>query len=99
MSLKSFIHFSLVVYMVKVHIFQADISKQKAALQKYAVIVKPQQKEVQTATLELDPLQPPPWQLSILNYHHLEQLEKDIDIVNKTLEEAENSAAKLKKES
>ena len=72
--------------MVKVHFFQADISKQKAALQKYAVVVKPQQKEVQTATLELGPLQPPPWQLSILNHHHLEQLEKDIDIANKTLE-------------
>jgi structural maintenance of chromosome 2 len=32
---------------------QADISKQKSALQKHAVIVKTQQKELQTATLEL----------------------------------------------
>lgn len=32
---------------------QADISKQKAALQKHAVVVKTQQKEVQTAALEL----------------------------------------------
>ena len=32
---------------------QASISKQKSALQKHAVIVKTQQKELQTATLEL----------------------------------------------
>lgn len=32
---------------------QADISKQKAALQKHSVIVKTQQKEQQTAALEL----------------------------------------------
>ena len=33
--------------------FQASISKQKSALQKHSVIVKTQQKELQTATLEL----------------------------------------------
>jgi structural maintenance of chromosome 2 len=32
---------------------KADISKQKSALQKHAVIVKTEQKELQTATLEL----------------------------------------------
>ena len=84
--------------MVKVHFFQADISKQKAALQKYAVVVKPQQKEVQTATLELGLLHLPAWQLSILNRRRSEQLEKDIDAAKETLEEAKNGAAKLKKE-
>jgi structural maintenance of chromosome 2 len=34
---------------------QANIQKQKAALQKQAVRVKTQQKEMQTATLELGP--------------------------------------------
>jgi len=34
-------------------VVQADISKQKTALQKHAVIVKTQQKELQTAALEL----------------------------------------------
>jgi hypothetical protein len=34
-------------------ILKRDISKQKAALQRHAVIVKTQQKELQTATLEL----------------------------------------------
>lgn len=33
--------------------YQGNVSKQKAALQKHAVVVKTQQKEVQTATLEL----------------------------------------------
>jgi structural maintenance of chromosome 2 len=33
--------------------FQRDIAKQKQSLQKHAVIVKTQQKELQTATLEL----------------------------------------------
>jgi hypothetical protein len=32
---------------------QANISKQKAGLQKHAVVVKTKQKELQTATLEL----------------------------------------------
>lgn len=48
----------LVLRKLKIHI-QANISKQKAALQKHAVVVKTQQKEVQTATLELGPLYHP----------------------------------------
>ncbi|GLB42839.1 putative condensin complex subunit SMC2 [Lyophyllum shimeji] len=36
---------------------KADILKQKAALQRHAVIVKTQQKEVQTATLELEQIE------------------------------------------
>ncbi|RDB22008.1 Structural maintenance of chromosomes protein 2 [Hypsizygus marmoreus] len=36
---------------------KADIVKQKAALQRHAVIVKTQQKEVQTATLELEQME------------------------------------------
>ncbi|KAG5645320.1 hypothetical protein DXG03_006509 [Asterophora parasitica] len=36
---------------------KADIVKQKAALQRHAVIVKTQQKEVQTATLELEQIE------------------------------------------
>ena len=35
-------------------VFQASISKQKSALQKQAMIVKTRQKELQTATLDLD---------------------------------------------
>ncbi|KAJ7123064.1 condensin complex subunit SMC2 [Mycena epipterygia] len=41
----------------KIDELKAGISKQKAALQKHSVIVKTQQKEQQTATLELDQMQ------------------------------------------
>ena len=37
----------------KLSAYQGDIQKQKAALQKHAVLVKTQQKDMQTATLEL----------------------------------------------
>lgn len=37
----------------KIDELKANISKQKGALQKHAVIVKTEQKELQTATLEL----------------------------------------------
>lgn len=36
----------------KIEQLKEDISKQKGALQKHAVVVKTQQKELQTATLE-----------------------------------------------
>ncbi|KAJ6583189.1 condensin complex subunit SMC2 [Mycena sp. CBHHK59/15] len=41
----------------KIDELKADISKQKAALQKHSVIVKTQQKELQTATLELEQME------------------------------------------
>ncbi|KAJ3479001.1 hypothetical protein NLI96_g9374 [Meripilus lineatus] len=40
----------------KIDELKTNVSKQKAALQKHAVVVKTQQKDVQTATLELDQL-------------------------------------------
>jgi hypothetical protein len=39
-------------------LFQAGIAAQKSALQKHAVHVKTQQKELQTSTLELGTLVP-----------------------------------------
>ncbi|KAJ6577315.1 condensin complex subunit SMC2 [Mycena capillaripes] len=39
------------------NLVQADISKQKAALQKHSVVVKTQQKEQQTAALELEQME------------------------------------------
>ena len=44
---------SLPVIKLMQHSLQADVSKQKTALQKHSVLVKTQQKELQTATLEL----------------------------------------------
>lgn len=38
----------------KIDELKADVSRQKAALQKHSVVVKTQQKELQTATLELE---------------------------------------------
>lgn len=84
---------------------QASISKQKSALQKHSVIVKTQQKELQTATLELGVCRP--FVFLTFGVGNLfadirivlaEQNDGDIEGEKGSLEEAKAGIAKLHKE-
>ncbi|KAF5375839.1 hypothetical protein D9615_008170 [Tricholomella constricta] len=77
---------------------KADILKQKAALQRHAVIVKTQQKEVQTATLELAYGATPMVALTDGVPRAPEQIKQDIEAATNTLEEARAGVVKLNRD-
>ena len=84
--------------------FQASISKQKGALQKHAVIVKIEQKELQTATLELCMLFDlyRVWRVLMISLYlpcaNIEQLQSDIEAANANVADAKTGIDKLRRE-
>jgi structural maintenance of chromosome 2 len=75
---------------------QDKISKQKAALQKHAVVVKMKQKELQTAKLELGPFCCATNQTGAVTCIHLEQIEGDIEKAKASRGELATSLDKLR---
>ena len=77
---------------------QRNIQKQKATLQKQAVSVKTQQKEMQTAMLELGPCMCYAFASIAESCVHVEQIEADIASAREALSEASAGIDKMRKE-
>ncbi|GAW04476.1 condensin complex subunit SMC2 [Lentinula edodes] len=82
----------------KIEELKANISKQKAAAQKQAVVVKTKQREHQTATLELEQCngEIKSAEATVKDVRdHVNKLKKDLDKIQSQLKDSENDLARI----